>query len=336
MFETFQRLCPDLRSVSLYISSPWFDFGDDPTPNPHSPLPRAMIDMIRASPSLISLDLDFRDVTMDRLTWSPDQLCSNLNATFPDLRVLRMLGATAPDWQLFFEDPEANPYHQFLQRHPKLHTVSIGWVHEHSCRDFSPESVAALFPSLRHFEGPFFICQALASSSIAAQVESLSVLDEVSEGDEMVDFSENAVDMPNLRSLSLRLEDEELDGDALIKVLSLAPSLKKLAVWSVTSEVGDFIDMLKHAPSLEELTMPIDKMLDIAQVMGQTSASALVHELARELPNLLLVHEWSEPQLQRRWVVSRRGESGVHVAYIQLVREGPLGNPFAIRPETIE
>ncbi|KAG8723872.1 hypothetical protein FRC12_024414, partial [Ceratobasidium sp. 428] len=119
-------------------------------------------------------------------------------------------------------------------------------------------------------------------------------------------------------------------------VLSLAPSLKKLAVWSVTSEVGDFVDILKHAPSLEELTMPIDKMLDIAQVMGQTSASALVHELARELPNLLLVHEWSEPQLQRRWVVSRRGESGVHVAYIQLVREGPLGNPFAIRPETIE
>ncbi|KAG8752111.1 hypothetical protein FRC12_012116, partial [Ceratobasidium sp. 428] len=249
----FQQSCPDLRSVSLYILSPWFNFRDDvyskylfcfknkldvsvrskyldPTPDSHSPLPRAMIDMIRACPDLTSLDLNFRDIIADRLIWSPDQLCSNLNATFPNLRVLRMLGATAPDWQLFFEDPEASPYHQFLQRHPKLHTVSMGWLHEHSWRDFSAESVAALFPSLRHFEGPFFICQALASSSIAAQLESLSALDEISEGDEMVDFSENAINMPNLRSLSFRLEDEELDGDALIKVLSLAPSLKKLAV----------------------------------------------------------------------------------------------------------
>ncbi|KAG8769750.1 hypothetical protein FRC12_004754 [Ceratobasidium sp. 428] len=260
VFETFQLSCPELRSVSLYISSPWFNFRDndylkslfcfkdklnisvrskrlDLTPDPYSPLPQAMIDMIRASPDLRSLELDLSDYMVDRLRWSPDQLCSSLDVTFPNLRVLRMLGATTPDWQSFFEDPEASSYHQFLQRHPKLHTVSIGWTHEHSWRDFPAESVAALFPSLRRFEGPFFICQALVSSSIAAQIESLSALDEVSEGDEMVDFSENAVDMPSLRSLSLRLEDEELDGDALTKVLSLAPSLTKLAVWSVTSEV---------------------------------------------------------------------------------------------------
>ncbi|KAG8704391.1 hypothetical protein FRC09_003549 [Ceratobasidium sp. 395] len=295
-----------------------------------------MIDMIRASPDLRSLELDLSDYMVDRLRWSPDQLCSSLDVTFPNLRVLRMLGATTPDWQSFFEDPEASSYHQFLQRHPKLHTVSIGWTHEHSWRDFPAESVAALFPSLRRFEGPFFICQALVSSSIAAQIESLSALDEVSEGDEMVDFSENAVDMPSLRSLSLRLEDEELDGDALTKVLSLAPSLTKLAVWSVTSEVGDFIDILKHAPNLEELTMPIDKMLDIVQAMRETSASALIYELARELPNLQLVHEWSEPELQRRWVISRLGGSGVRVAHVQLVLEGPLGSPFPIRSEFIE
>ncbi|KAG8741043.1 hypothetical protein FRC10_003427 [Ceratobasidium sp. 414] len=295
-----------------------------------------MVDMIRASPNLESLELDLRDTSTDLLKWSPDQLCSGLDTTFPNLRVLRTLGVAAPDWESFFEDPENSPYRQFLQSHPKLHTVSMGWVLEHSWQGFPAESVAALFPSLRHFEGPLFICQALASSSVAAQFESLSALDESLENDEIVDLSESAVQMPNLRSLSFGLQNDELNGEALTKLLSLAPHLTKLAVWSIPSDLGELVDILKAAPNLEELTMHIDKMLEIVQAMGETSASALVRELALELPNLRVVHDWSQPKLQRHWVVSRTDEREVNVAHVQLVLEGPLGDPFPILLETVE
>ncbi|KAG9119017.1 hypothetical protein FRC07_006180 [Ceratobasidium sp. 392] len=305
-------------------------------PSPDAGLPEAMIDMVRASPNLRSLELDLSDPSMDRLRWSPDQLCSGLDTTFPNLRVLRMLGAATPDWESFFESPDDSSYRQFLKRHPKLHTVSMGWVHEHSWRDFPAESLAALFPSLRHFEGPLFICQALVSSSIATQLESLTALDESLEGNEIDELSESAFEMPSLRSLRFRLEDEELNSDAVTKLLSLAPNLKQLTVCSITSKLGELVEILKHAPNLEELTMPIDKILEIVQGMGETTASALVYELAHELPNLRVVHDGLEPELRRRWVISQTSESSVHVTYTQLVLEGPLGNPFPIRSETIE
>ncbi|KAG8709940.1 hypothetical protein FRC08_017856 [Ceratobasidium sp. 394] len=359
VFQVFQQSCPELGSVSLYISSPWFNFGDenylrslfsfrdkshislcskrlDPNSGSSSELPKTMIDMIRASPNLESLELDLRDDSIDLLRWLPDQLCSALNTTFPNLRVLRTLGTAAPDWESFFEDPENSAYRQFLQNHPKLHTVSMGWVLEHSWQDVSAESVATLFPSLRHFEGPLFICRALASSSVAAQLESLSALDESLEGDEIVELSESAVEMPNLRSLSFGLQDDELNPDAVAKLLSLAPNLTKLAIWSAPSDLGGLVDILKGASNLEELTMHIDKMLEVVQAMGESTASALVRELAQELPNLRVVHDWSQPKLQRSWVISRTEEDEVNVAHVQLVLEGPLGAPFPILPETVE
>ncbi|KAG8686411.1 hypothetical protein FRC09_014150 [Ceratobasidium sp. 395] len=312
MFETFQLSCPELRSVSLYVSSPWFNFYSDeclkpftdPSVDLDSVLPKVMIDMIRASPDLRSLELNLRDVVFRGLAWTPDQLCSGLNVTFPNLRVLRTLGAATPDWESFFNTPEASSYHQFLRRHPELHTVSMGWVQGHSWRDFSPEFVAALFPSLRHFEGPLFICQALTSSSVATQIESLSVLDESLEGGEISEFSESAVDIPNLQSLSLRSR-EPLNGDALSKLLSLTPRLRKLAVWSVTLDLSELINTLKYAPNLEELRIPIGQTLDVAQAMGTSS----------------------EPKLQKLWAISQTGGFGVHVTHAQLVLETRLETP---------
>ncbi|QRV75877.1 F-box-like protein [Ceratobasidium sp. AG-Ba] len=353
VFKVFQRSCPALRSVSLRITSERFDFNDEeyldslqrqdehcssfnPGPDEYSELPKPLITMIKRSPNLRTLELDLKDVSMDHLKWSPDQLCSSLkNTTFPELCVFRALGAAEPEWQSFFEEPDESSYRTFFQRHPNLHTISMSWIREHSWPIEKAEQLAALFPSLRHFEGPAFICQALASSGLATQLESLSLLDRILEDDEIVEFAENAVEMPNLQSLSFALESEELDSESLSKVLSLSPSLKKLAVWSVTHELNELVDILKHAPNLEEFTIYIDTMLQIVKAVGKTSASELVHELALQLPNLRMVHDCSQPELQRRWEIHRTSENNVRVAHVQLVREGPPRNPYPILSETI-
>jgi hypothetical protein len=97
---------------------------------------------------------------------------------------------------------------------------------------------------------------------------------------------------------------------------------------------AELVDMLKHAPNLRKLTMHIDQMLKIVQAMGETSARALVCELARELPKLEAVHDWSQPELQRGWIISR--EPHVHASHVQLIREGPPGNASPMLPETLE
>jgi hypothetical protein len=194
--------------------------------------------MVCASPDLKSLELDFRDLTQDLLKWSPEQLFSNIPITFSNLCVLRALGAVEIDWESFFEDLESNAFSSFLQRHRKLHTVSIGWIYESSWHNIKGEVLAGNLPFLRHFEGPVFICRALAGSSIAGQLESLSILDERWEdGNTMSCFADVAVQMPKLRSLSFGLQTEELDGYSLRTLLSLTPALTELAVWFINSDL---------------------------------------------------------------------------------------------------
>ena len=167
-------------------------------------LPLPIIDMIQASPSLRSLDL----TVSTRFVWNATPWPSNSSPSsaqvFQDLRIYRVGGSVDPHWRSFFEAPETNEFHSFLRLHPHLHTVSISWIEQTVGHDnVSPEALADLFPSLRHFEGPLFLCEALVQSTLASRLETLGILDRQSRNERLSRVAARKPRLPELRTLKL-------------------------------------------------------------------------------------------------------------------------------------
>lgn len=144
--------------------------------------------MIQASPNLRSLDLTASIYSSWNASPWPDNISSSHSVkTFPDLRTYRTGGTIDPDWSSFFEAPETNEFRSFLQLHPRLHTVVIASKEQVDGYDnVDPNILAGLFPSLRHFEGPAFLCEALVQSTLAPRLETLGISGKCLSDDDLV------------------------------------------------------------------------------------------------------------------------------------------------------
>jgi hypothetical protein len=192
-----------------------------------------LISFFQASPNLQSLSLNLRDHHDIGNTWSLTPILSALgNVTFPSLHTFRALGAAAHDWYSFFDSPDSDPMRAFFIRHPGLRTIGFGSVLERAYYgDMSPDDMATLFPSLTHIETPIFLCIPIITSSLANQIQSLTIVDVRYEGTTFdLDLIAGVVkDLPKLRVLKLCIDEEdEISSEALRKVLAAAKGLQEL------------------------------------------------------------------------------------------------------------
>ncbi|KAG8795936.1 hypothetical protein FRC12_007749 [Ceratobasidium sp. 428] len=133
-------------------------------------LPSLLLEMLRASPDLEELGFTFRaqrSSTSPTDRRNPDNMFTALAShIFPCLRVFRVFE--------FWEHDESVGLRRFLLNHPNLHTVDM---HLNLDMDlwFDTEDIETVFPSVRDFKGPYRICYALTRSSIAQQLENLTI-----------------------------------------------------------------------------------------------------------------------------------------------------------------
>lgn len=142
--------------------------------------------------------------------YCPNRLIESLGKqfTFPRLRTLRFRGSVHPNWAAFFNYSESDihPLRSFLTRHPEIEDLGLG-----SCiGDRLPDNVdlngmPLLFPAVKSFEGPEFLCNAIVRSALVGQLESLYILDKAlrSEGSSEVDMTLGVGSLPRLRRLGI-------------------------------------------------------------------------------------------------------------------------------------
>ncbi|KAG8730997.1 hypothetical protein FRC11_005392 [Ceratobasidium sp. 423] len=108
-----------------------------------------------------------------------------LQARFPKLR----------SFTITIESDRADPLdfraglEYFIQAHPQLQEVLVTLVQPEknylrtprdfmpSCRHITSNNISTLMPSVRHFEGPSMMCEALLGSPLAERIENLGVVE---------------------------------------------------------------------------------------------------------------------------------------------------------------
>lgn len=167
------------------------------------------------------------------ITWSPGTFVGALeDLTLPSLNTFRALGSTDPDWWGFFDSPQSHPLCNFFKRYPQIHTVGLGWAYQPAYYlPIDPETLAMHFPSLKNFEGSAFMCGPLLASSLAKQLESLVVLDEVyfGVGPDLSMMTQTMNPLPKLRKLIFHMWKINLtEVEPLKALLSVAPMVDEL------------------------------------------------------------------------------------------------------------
>ncbi|KAG8690634.1 hypothetical protein FRC11_010234 [Ceratobasidium sp. 423] len=142
--------------------------------------------LLVSSPGLISLTLE--DRSLDPISATAIVTSLGGYCVFPQLRVFRICWAGRiesesdnMDWDSFFTPPghNAHPLRFFFMRHKGIEDLALGWTRESVYEGaIDPDDVARLFPSLKRFEGPAFLCNAITKSDLALNLERLSVVDD--------------------------------------------------------------------------------------------------------------------------------------------------------------
>ncbi|KAG8723101.1 hypothetical protein FRC09_004754, partial [Ceratobasidium sp. 395] len=210
----------NLRHISVEISEPV------PGIEPSESTIILLAAMIRASPELESLSLDFPSIGMERDfdgRSRVEDLFSQLSeVVFPRLRALKVVSR--------FMSPTSPTLRQFLGSHPELSTLAFGSMYESTSRVIGVDEIAAIAPAVQHFEGPAYQMTPLLESNISAQIKSLTIYGNLFRDNEfgpmMQDFSRTH--LPKLSSLRTLRVKTKISLKQLTHILGAAPELEEL------------------------------------------------------------------------------------------------------------
>ncbi|CAE6402058.1 unnamed protein product [Rhizoctonia solani] len=285
--KLFQTHCQSLKGVELIITNLWpaksdqfklcFNFsnlshisitlpGITFMSAEHSSgyLP-PLTQLLTACPGLVSLTLK----NMPPCPISVVNIVSSLgsNFVFSDLLIFRIHWISEKyqpvgdniNWSNFFSPPHSDSHRlrSFFLRHKGIEDLALGWSCGTSYEErIDPNEIVLLFPSLKRFEGPAFLCNAITKSDIAQNLEVLTIVDPFMENTDWLDTMGGELrSMPKLRSLIIRAhgEDDILDPLVLDNFISAAPGIETL---ECRPAVHDFVAVLiaiSHAPKLRKL-----------------------------------------------------------------------------------
>ncbi|CAE6467010.1 unnamed protein product [Rhizoctonia solani] len=347
LFNSLRTHCSQLRSVEIHN---WYHIFE-PTPDHYADslfaftnldrlavnskflahgqnrLPESIVSAIQASPNLRSLELDLGEpsIETDR-TWSPNKLFKEVGLTFPELHTLRLGGRVVPQWPLTLSK-SSTFFRLFFERHQALQSISIAWVPGlNEQNDLGPEIVVSLFPSVRHFEGPAFLCASVLRSPLSLQLESLSILDKQlgsSKAAHINKLASAAESLPRLSTLNFYLESEsQAQYRAIREISRVAPSLREVCVQGLhidlkvslkPSQFDSFnympvyfqmsiVEALRYASNLRKLTARVSIVTPKA-----------LRTLLSACPRLEELQDTYKPHAIRYWRVVHGGSGGVEL-----------------------
>ncbi|KAG9079391.1 hypothetical protein FS749_008557 [Ceratobasidium sp. UAMH 11750] len=275
-----------------------------------------------ASRNLQSLELCFDYPSGDNgWHWSPSTLFASLDSvTLPFLHTFRADGAIDDNWYRSFNVSNSGSIGAFFTRHQGLRTISLGWMGRRvPAVTISPETVAALFPSVTHFSAPPFLCGPVIASNLADQLERLEIWD--------FDTSANLTTaiplvkgLPKLRKLTIDgTKMRTVDMNTVKRILNRAPGLEEFSIlrrvkWAVCispivkvdtetawSRQGELLQSLQLTPELRILSFESAKWSGVAVAREWDE---YVLRLAQICPKLQRVNN-VEPMLKTSWDIWR-------------------------------
>jgi hypothetical protein len=135
------------------------------------------------------------------------------------------------DWNAFFtkSKQDFHPLRAFFLRHRTIEDLALGWSPKLSYTGrINPDEMSQIFPSLKRFEGPGFLCNAITKSDVAQRLEHLILVDLrfEREANWLNAMGDSPRHMPKLRWLEIQARGSSLDPVALGRVIEAAPNIE--------------------------------------------------------------------------------------------------------------
>ncbi|KAF9018660.1 hypothetical protein BDZ89DRAFT_1073676 [Hymenopellis radicata] len=228
IFSAVQTTCNSLQNLSLHLAKEYFDGDDDDYTSTlfgFKGLARleislyAHVDMIRASPNLIALDLSLYTEGDLPAKWDIDMLFQSIDINIAPT-TLRLRKDAALDLHAFSDSTKPTPFRSFLlSHHDKITSLALpapqeDFAHGPPSLNLPPDTL----PVLREFEGPIYWCSQLSKLQVASKLESLTVL-----SDHRALFEDDRRDMflEALRAFSALKALNVFEGQTYLSALEL-------------------------------------------------------------------------------------------------------------------
>ncbi|CAE7085259.1 unnamed protein product, partial [Rhizoctonia solani] len=191
----------------------------------------------------------------DVATWLGDEV------DMPSLRRLHLLGSVRIDAASLVSSPGtgAHYFREFLARHKNIEELYLDCVNVNSFPGTTdPEDLARALPFLRSFAGPDFLCDILVRSSVAGQLECLSIQkccfkagrSFISHGPHQI------LPLPKLRELVVETKMYYQVLTILELILPAAPGLENLGLPQLPPPCHDiFLELVTHTPGLQKTSI---------------------------------------------------------------------------------
>ncbi|CAE6421861.1 unnamed protein product [Rhizoctonia solani] len=216
--------------------------------------------MLANCPKLQSLRIHIVDCTGHITLFHINHLIASFDAelTLPFLRKLHILGDIGMTRESLMPSETGSPnFRGFLARYTHIEELCLDCVFLYDPPSDNPEHLAGALPSLKRFCGPDFICNILVRSSLAKQLECLSIQPvEVGPGKAFTPGGEYAIlPLPKLKELDVRNLDCEDVFIILPMLLPVAPELETLAIESMyADEYATFLELFQYTPKLRQMS----------------------------------------------------------------------------------
>ncbi|KAF9027515.1 hypothetical protein BDZ89DRAFT_1066820 [Hymenopellis radicata] len=244
IFSAVGTACKSLQNLSLHLEQ-YFDGDDDDYTSTlfgFKGLTRfeisadlflnsgkCMVDMIRASPNLVTLDLSLSIYSVPHPKWDIDTLFRSIDIAPTTLRLRK---AADLDLHAFTDSTKPTPFRSFLlSHHDKITSLALpapqeDFAHGPPSLNLPPDTL----PVLREFEGTIYWCSQLSKLQVASKLESLTVLSERSlfEDGRCDMFLEALRAFSSLKVLSIFDKETFLSAEDLKAIVDNAPHLESI------------------------------------------------------------------------------------------------------------
>ncbi|KAG8794008.1 hypothetical protein FRC12_000883 [Ceratobasidium sp. 428] len=269
--------------------------------------------MIRASPELESLSLDFPSTGLERDFGGRSQvedLFSQLSeVVFPRLHALKVVSR--------FVSPTSPALRQFLRGHPGLNTLAFGPMYESISRVIGVDEIAAIAPAVQYFEGPAHQVTPLLESNISAQIKSLTIYENLFRDNEfgpvMQDFSRTH--LPKLSSLRTLRIRTKISLKRLTHILEAAPELEELEfsghikrMYNASEYSQTLLQTLSLTPCLRVLTV-VKSDDEISKVYDPRHMLHFLDRVTTICPQLDTIHHMEHERWAGTWRLKDLGNN---------------------------
>ncbi|KAF9011632.1 hypothetical protein BDZ89DRAFT_1077572 [Hymenopellis radicata] len=312
IFSAVQTTCKSLQNLSLHLAKTYFDDDDNDYTSTlfgfkgltrldvstrfmfldSGKLSSSMVDMIKASPNLIALDL-----SLDAAKWDIDTLFQSIHIAPTTLRLRKdaALGLHA-----FSDSTKPTPFRSFLlSHHDKITSLALPAPQEDFAHPPSLNLPPDMLPVLREFEGTIYWCSQLSKLQVASKLESLTVLSDPAL-DRWDMFVEALRAFSALKALNVFAGQRYLSAQQLKVIIENTPHLECLTFTFSTIETAHTIGSQLSCLNLRVLAA------HNLPCTGSLGAEEFVRTLAQYCASLVTVQDLDRRQVTT--ILRKEGE----------------------------